>query len=70
VYDLKRDSERRMVKLAAALLAAALKPFGPREIALLSGLALVAYGASQVYPPAGAFIPGAVLLYIAIAGLR
>jgi hypothetical protein len=43
---------------------------GPREFGLLSGLALLGYGAGAVYPPAGFVLPGAVLLYVAIAGLR
>lgn len=43
---------------------------GPRESGLLAGLGLLGYGAFQVYPPAGFFLPGAVLLYAVIAGLR
>lgn len=43
---------------------------GVREAMLLSGLGLVGYGAGSVYLPAGFFLPGAVLLFCAIVGLR
>lgn len=38
-------------------------PFVLREIAIVGGIALVAYGAWLVYPPAG-FITGGLLLLI------
>ena len=40
-----------------------------QELALVAGLALVAYGAAQIYPPAASLLPGAVLVYVAIAGV-
>jgi hypothetical protein len=43
---------------------------GAREAMLLAGLGLVSYGAAGVYPPAAFFLPGAVLVFVAIAGLR
>lgn len=46
------------------------KIVGIREVMLIAGLGLVSWGAGMVYVPAGFFIPGAVLVYIAIAGLR
>ena len=49
---------------------AILKSVGPREAALLIGLALLAYGAGFVYWAAGFILPGIVLLYVAIIGLR
>jgi hypothetical protein len=42
---------------------------GPRECALIGGLGLVAYGLYGIYPPAALFVPGAVLVYVSIAGL-
>lgn len=51
----------------ARLLAAQL---GPRELALLAALALIARGAFLIYPPAGCLAPGLALLYLAIAGTR
>lgn len=41
-----------------------------RELILLVGLAAVGYGAGSVYLPAGFFVPGAVLLFVAINGTR
>jgi hypothetical protein len=55
------------LKSAAAWLSGLI---GPREAGLLSGLVLLGYGAHLVYPPAAFALPGAVLLYVAIAGLR
>jgi hypothetical protein len=52
-----------------ALFCALASVFGPRELALILGLALIAYGAQQIFPPAAAILPGAVFVYIAIAGL-
>ena len=43
---------------------------GAREVALLVGLGLTAYGASLVWWPATFVIPGTVLLYVSIAGLH
>lgn len=57
---------RRLASIAGAIG----KVIGPREIGLLAGLVLVGYGAWSVYPPAGFVAPGAVLLYVVIAGLR
>jgi hypothetical protein len=58
------------MKILAALLAALIKPFGPRELALILGLVLIAFGAYHLSPPAAAILPGAILVYIAIAGLK
>ena len=44
--------------------------FGPREAMLFCGLGLAAYGAAQIYAPAGFLLAGGVLVYVAIAGLR
>ena len=49
---------------------AMVKSIGPREAALLIGLALLAYGAGFVFWAAGFILPGLVLLYVAIVGLR
>jgi hypothetical protein len=57
---------KRLASLAAAVRGA----IGPREAGLLIGLGLLGYGASEVYRPAGFIVPGAVLLYVVIAGLR
>jgi hypothetical protein len=55
------------VSSAAAAIAGEL---GAREIALLLGLGLVGYGAGLIYVPAGFVLPGAVLLYVSIVGLK
>lgn len=60
------DVWRSAVAAAKLLLA----PIGFREILLLSGVALVGYGASAVYPPAAFLAPGAVLVGVAIFGVR
>lgn len=52
------------------LAAAFANVIGAREAILLVGLGLVAYGAGSVYLPAGFFLPGIVILYVAIFGLR
>jgi hypothetical protein len=59
-----------MKNLAKRLAATLANMIGPREVGLLAGLALLGYGAGSVYLPAGFFLPGAVLLYVVIAGLR
>ena len=46
------------------------KSIGPREGAMLLGLAMLGYGAGYIYWPAGFILPAAVLLYVALAGLR
>jgi hypothetical protein len=53
-----------------ALGAAIAKAVGAREVLLFAGLGLFAVGAAQIYAPAAWAIPGAVLVYVAIAGLR
>jgi len=54
------------LRSAAAKLAAAV---AARELALLIGLALLAGGAAQIYPPAAYLVPGAILVYVAIKGI-
>jgi hypothetical protein len=58
------------MKRFAALIKAAGASVGFREAALLVGLGLVGYGAGSLLPAAAYLLPGAVLVYIAIAGLR
>lgn len=41
-----------------------------QELMLVLGLGLVGYGAGSVYLPAGFFLPGAVITYVAIFGMR
>lgn len=61
---------RRAGGAFAAIGAVLAKELGPREIGLVLGLLLVAYGAGTVWLPAGFLIPGAVLLYVSIFGLK
>ena len=51
-------------------IAAVTNAVGPRELGLLIGLLMIGYGAGLVWLPAGLFLPGAVLLYISIFGLK
>lgn len=44
--------------------------FDPRDLILLIGLGLLAYGAWLVFPPAGFIVPGAILSSVAIFGVR
>lgn len=41
-----------------------------RDVLLAIGVGLLGYGIWLVYPPAGFAVPGAVLAYVAIAGVR
>lgn len=59
-----------MSRAIGRMTAAIGKAIGAREAMLLSGLALLGYGAGSIYWPAGFFLPGAVLLFCAIIGLR
>lgn len=59
-----------MKNLARKLAVALSNGIGSREAGLLVGLVLVGYGAGTVYWAAGFFLPGVVMLYVAIAGLR
>jgi hypothetical protein len=43
---------------------------GMRELTLYTGLGLTGYGLYQIYPPAAFIIPGAVIVYVAIFGVR
>ena len=61
---------KAFIARVSAGIGAALRSIGPREAALLIGLALLAYGAGFVYWAAGFILPGIVLLYVAIIGLR
>ena len=54
------------MKFLRAILAA----FGPREVSLIAGLGLVGYGAWCIYPPAAFVIPGAIIVAVAVFGLR
>lgn len=47
-----------------------LAPIGFREVLLLGGSALLGYGASFVFPPAAYLAPGAVLVGVAVFGVR
>jgi hypothetical protein len=49
---------------------AALKSVGMREIFLISGLGLLGYGLSLVFWPAAFGIPGAILVFVAIFGVK
>lgn len=44
--------------------------FDRRDIVGLAGLALVGAGAWWVFPPAGLIIPGAILVSVAIFGVK
>lgn len=44
--------------------------FGPRECGLIGGILLVACGLYAIYPPAALIVPGAILVYVSIEGLR
>lgn len=52
------------------MLARLLAGFGPREVLLVLGLALVATGLAMVYVPAALIVPGAVLTWLAVTPLR
>lgn len=52
---------------AAAAIAGAI---GPRELGLFAGLGLIGAGAGLVWLPAGLFLPGVVILYVTICGLK
>lgn len=47
-----------------------LAPISFREVLLLSGAALLGYGASFMFPPAAYLAPGAVLVGVAVFGVR
>jgi hypothetical protein len=59
-----------MKNLAKAAAAAIAKTIGGREITLLAGLGLLGFGAGAIWLPLGLMLPGVVLLYVAIFGLR
>ena len=41
-----------------------------RDVIGLAGLSLLAFGCWLVWPPAAAIVPGAILVYVAIAEKR
>jgi hypothetical protein len=41
-----------------------------RDLVLVCGLALLSIGLWAVFPPAAAIVPGAVLTYVAIFGVK
>lgn len=45
-------------------------PIAFREVMLFSGAVLVGYGAGLIYPPAMFIVPGAVLVGVAVFGVR
>lgn len=53
-----------------ALAKAVSSVIGPPEVAFLIGLVMVGYGAGLVWLPAGIFLPGMILLYVSIFGLK
>jgi hypothetical protein len=55
------------IRQLAAVIAQTLDP---RDLALTAGLGLMGYGLNQIYPPAAFIVPGAVLTYIAVFGVR
>lgn len=55
--------------LIGAVVAKAAKSIGPREGAMLVGLAMLGYGAGFIFWPAGFILPAIVLLYFALAGI-
>lgn len=60
----------RLIGRSFGALATGFSTVGPREFALIAGLALVSYGASLIYWPAAFIAPGAVLLAVAIFGVH
>ena len=61
---------RRFARFAVTLAVFVARSFGVGEVMLVGGLALTGYGAWQVYPPAGFFIPGAIMLALVAFGVR
>ena len=71
---------RRLTALGAAfkrgrgalgrMLGAGLAVIGVQDLSLALGLALLGYGLSLVYWPAGFIAPGVVLIAVAIFGVR
>jgi hypothetical protein len=45
-------------------------PIDVRDVIGLVGLGLIAYGSHLVYPPAAFFVPGIILVGVAIFGVR
>lgn len=56
-----------IVGRGASLVASA---FGPRDVLLFGGLALLGYGLSMVSPPAAFIVPGMILAGVSIFGVR
>lgn len=57
---------RDRLKRLAAVLRLVAAVFGPRELFLFGGLASLAYGVAQVYPPAAWMVVGLVLMLMAL----
>jgi hypothetical protein len=66
---IKRTVTRACIGIVS-IVKAIVGSIGPREAALLLGLSLLGYGAGYIYWAAGFILPSAVLLYVAIVGLR
>lgn len=49
---------------------AKLPPASSPVVPFVIGLVLLSLGAALAYPPAGLMVPGAVLLFVALAGSR
>ncbi len=58
-----------MTKIGSAMAKFA-KTFGPRELLLVIGLALLGYGIWQVNKPAAFAVPGAIMVAVAVFGVR
>jgi uncharacterized membrane protein HdeD (DUF308 family) len=59
-----------MHELIGRLTQAARGAIETRDVVLALGLALLALGLWQVYPPAAAIVPGAILAGVAIFGVK
>jgi hypothetical protein len=52
------------------LLGALISAFDQADLLMFAGLGLLGYGASLVYWPAGFLVPGAILVAVAVFGVR
>lgn len=60
----------RVGAVANAALAAGSEAIGFQEALLLGGCGLLGVGLFQISPPAAAIVPGAVLVYVAVWGVK
>jgi len=63
-------SARAVATALMVVAAVVMQPVGFREVLLFVGCGLLSYGGGLIYPPATYLVPGAILVGVAVFGVR